>query len=193
MKPEHSDFADPSVFERHQNYLRLHAQVQIAARYQAKIDPSDIVQQTLVKAYRHRDKLDGRTEPEVRAYLLEVLRTILINEIRHFRRAMRDVGREQPLAVGEASSVCLDRWLQARCPSPSHVASVEELSGRVVAALRVLDPEERAVVVLKYWHEMTLEAIGIVLERNATFAARRLASALRRLRGVAGLDALGAG
>ena len=63
--------------ESFREYLRLLARMNMDPRLQAKVDPSDLVQQTLLKAHEKQDQFRGRTEAERAAWL----RTILANQM----------------------------------------------------------------------------------------------------------------
>jgi len=56
------------AFERYRAYLHLLARLQLDRRLQAKVDASDIVQQTLVQALRGWSEFRGQTEAEVAAW-----------------------------------------------------------------------------------------------------------------------------
>jgi RNA polymerase sigma-70 factor (ECF subfamily) len=59
----------PLHLERFWSYLRLLAQLQLDPRLRGKLDPSDIVQQTLVRAFQGRDGLRTQGEAAVAAWL----------------------------------------------------------------------------------------------------------------------------
>src|SRR2546421_12543582 len=87
-------------------YLRLLAGLHLDPRLQAKLDPSDLVQQTLLQAYQARGQFRGQSEGELLAWLRQILARALANAARDLGRAKRDVARERPLgaAVEESSA-----------------------------------------------------------------------------------------
>ena len=56
--------------ERHRPYLTLLARAHLSPRHQAKLDSSDIVQQTLLNAFAKRDQF--RVEPKPPRLMLEL-------------------------------------------------------------------------------------------------------------------------
>src|SRR5437660_8973435 len=102
------------ALERFRDYLRLLARLQLDPRLQGKLDASDLVQQTLLKAHQARGQFRGRTFAEQAAWLRQILANTLANAVRDLARAKRDVGRERSLEDGLAdSSARLEAWLAA--------------------------------------------------------------------------------
>src|SRR5262249_30925242 len=101
-----------AALERYRSYLRLLARLHLGPRLQAKLDPSDLVQQTLLKAVQGFGQFRGQGEAALAAWLRQILAHTLANAVRDLTRARRDVGRERSLEADlDASSARLENWL----------------------------------------------------------------------------------
>src|SRR5687767_11133746 len=83
--------------ERYRDYLRLLARLQLPAQLQNKLDPSDLVQQTLLRAFERLEQLRGQTDAEVAAWLRQILASILANAVRDLGRQKRNAALERSL------------------------------------------------------------------------------------------------
>src|SRR5262245_22010649 len=81
----------------YRNYLRLLAATAVDGRILTKVDPSDVVQETLLKACRDFAQFRGTTEQEWLGWLRKILAHTLADLGRHYRSARRDVGQERSL------------------------------------------------------------------------------------------------
>src|SRR5687768_12300894 len=83
--------------ERFRSYLLLLARAQLDPRLQPKLGGSDVVQQTLLEAYRDANQFQGTDSAQLAAWLRQILARNLLNVARDFDRHKRDVHREQSL------------------------------------------------------------------------------------------------
>ncbi len=170
-------------WERFRAYLRLLARLHLDQRLQGKLDASDLVQQTMLEAYRSRDKLAGRSEGEVLAWLRQALAHQMAHAVRDLGRAKRDVGRERSLEAALAeSSAHLEQWLAAEQSSPSDQAQRHEWSVRLAAELETLPEPQREAIVLHYWQSWSLARIAEQMGRTPAAVAGLLQRGLRTLR-----------
>jgi RNA polymerase sigma-70 factor (ECF subfamily) len=124
----------------------------------------DIAQETLVRAWRHRDRLD-ESHGSVRAWLFTVARNIAIDQWRS-RRAQSE------LPVAEVPD------------GTSHDDGTDGLllSWLVAEALRTLTPEHRAVLLECYYRGASVAEAAARLDIPAGTVKSRTHYALRALR-----------
>jgi len=85
------------------HYLLLVATQELTPTLQVKVSPSDIVQETMMKAVGNFLRFQGHTHEELLAWLRCTLRNNVINARMHFEASKRQIDREIPLteATGE--------------------------------------------------------------------------------------------
>jgi RNA polymerase sigma-70 factor (ECF subfamily) len=171
------------LLESFREYLRLLARLQLDPRLRSKLDPSDVVQQTLLEAYQKRDQFRGKSEAEWLAWLRQALAHNLADALRAFSQANRDVGRERSLeAAIEASSCRLAAFLAAEQSSPSQQAERHERAVRLAEALAALPDNNREALVLHYCESWPLADIASHLGRTPAAVAGLLKRGLKQLR-----------
>jgi RNA polymerase sigma-70 factor (ECF subfamily) len=171
------------LLEKFRDYLRLLARVQLDPRLRGKLDPSDVVQQTLLEAYQKREQFAGATEAEWLAWLRAALAHNLADALRAFGRARRDVARERPLAeAADESSRRLEAWLAAEQSSPSQRAERHERAVALAAALATLPDDNREALVLHYCEGLPLAEIARRLGRTPAAVAGLLKRGVKQLR-----------
>jgi RNA polymerase sigma-70 factor (ECF subfamily) len=163
--------AQEELFERYRHYLRLLAQTQLGRYLQAKCDPSDLVQQTLLEAYRDFGHFTGCREPELLAWLRQILAHNLCNEARRFtaqqRNAAREVSLEQMQAGLEHSSAVLGRCLAADTPAPSQAAAERERAVLLADTLARLPADYQTVLLLRVFEGLSAEEVAKRMKRTA--------------------------
>ena len=175
---------EPARLERFRDYLRLLAEMHLDRRLQAKLDASDVVQQTLLEAHRDLDKFRGQSDEELAAWLRQALVHNLANAARDFARAKRDVRRERSMQDALDHSSCrLEAWLTSGDSSPSHRADRNEQLQLLANAMAELSPAQREVVVLRYLHGWAVADVATHIGRSTPAVAGLLHRALLQLRG----------
>jgi RNA polymerase sigma-70 factor (ECF subfamily) len=169
--------------ERFRDYLRLLARLQVDARLQAKLDASDVVQQTLLQAHEHQDQFRGRSDEELAAWLRTILANTLAAATRRFATDARDLRREQSLHDRLAeSSARVESWLAAEQSSPSErVMRVEELV-RLAGALARLPDDYRQVIELHHLKGRTVAEVATLTNRTKRAVVGLLFRGQKKLR-----------
>jgi RNA polymerase sigma-70 factor, ECF subfamily len=175
----------PETLERYRSYLRLIARLHIPAPLKGKLEPSDVVQDTLVKALQHLDQFRGRTEAELAGWLRQILANSLTNAARNLRRSKRDAGREVPLEqqVNE-SSARMEAFLGADQSSPSQAACRNEGLRQLAAAIEGLPDAQREAVTLYHLQQWSIDRVAEHLQRTPAAVAGLIKRALKHIRTV---------
>lgn len=140
--------------------------------------PSDIAQETALRAFKSFSKFEGTTEGEWLSWLRSILDTTVTQSFRDASRQKRDARGAVPLDSPEAALVpAADR-------SPSHAASLAEAWQTMYTHIFQLPPEQREAIWLCHLKE--LPVADVAKRMGKTDAA--VAGLLRR-----GLLALKAG
>lgn len=168
--------------EQFRSYLRLLAESQLPVGLRGKVDGSDIVQQTMLQAHQAREQFRGSTDAERAAWLRTILANVLWGLLRHYGRDCRDLSREQSLVGIEHSSIRLEALLASDSSSPSQNMHRLELAAQLAGAMMELGEEQRQVILLKYWHDRSLNEMAAELGKSPEAIAGLLYRGLRQLR-----------
>jgi RNA polymerase sigma-70 factor (ECF subfamily) len=172
------------LLELYRNYLALLARLQIGRPLQGKVDASDLVQETFLRAHLAFAQFRGHTEAELLGWLRQILLSQLVNHVRHYRGRRRDLRRERDLAAAlEQSSRHLDAGLFAQLSSPSQQAARREQAVLLADALGRLPDDYREVIVLRHLEGLTFAEVAARLGRSVDSVDKLWVRALARLRG----------
>ncbi len=156
------------LLELYRNYLRLVARAMIGQALRVRLDASDLVQETFLKAHREFRQFLGTSEPELTAWLRQILVHTLANQARHHRRRGRDYHRDEPLEVLlERSSSGVQRALAAPLSSPSSIVSRREQAVLLADALEKLPADYREVFLMRNLEHVPFEEIAVRMGRTA--------------------------
>src|SRR5262245_11415311 len=153
--------------DRYREYLRLLARLQLDPRLRGKVDPSDVAQQTLLRAYEGLAEFRWQGEAQLAGWLRKILANVLAGMARRFATAARDVALERSLESSlDSSSLKLEALLAADQSSPSENAVRQEDLLRLAEALARLPEEQRTAVELKHFHGLPVAVISEEMGRS---------------------------
>jgi RNA polymerase sigma-70 factor (ECF subfamily) len=162
-------------------YLLAVAKHALPPDLQGKVGPSDLVQDTLLKAQQEFHRFDGATESQLLAWLRAILLNHAANCARRFATDMRAVGREVALDANNSREAWAN-CASAPGPSPSEAFLAQERDEALEEALTQLPEHYRQVVQRHNQENLSFEDIGRLTGQTADAVRKIWVRALRRLR-----------
>jgi RNA polymerase sigma-70 factor (ECF subfamily) len=169
-----------ALLTRHREQLRAFIDFHLDPRVRARLDPSDVVQETQLEVVRRMDDFLSRQPMPFHLWVRKTAYERLLRARRDHRlRARRSVEREA--AWPDRSSVLLARPLLDARPSPSSLLQAKELAERVGRAVAELAEADREILLLRDADELPYEEIACLLDIEPAAARKRYGRALIRL------------
>jgi RNA polymerase sigma-70 factor (ECF subfamily) len=186
------DAARDELLERYRGRLRRMVAVRFDPRLAARVDPSDVVQETLAEAAVLLDRYLHERPLPFYPWLRQMAQRRLVElHRRHVRAHRRTVTREEGAAGWpDGSAVALAERLIGRLSSPSAQLHREERRARVRTALAALPETDREVLVLRVLEGLSTRETAAVLNASEVAVRSRQVRALERLKALLGPDLL---
>jgi RNA polymerase sigma-70 factor (ECF subfamily) len=172
----------------HRQRLRQMIALRLDRQVQARLDPSDVVQETLAEAARRLADYARQRPLPFYPWLRQLAWDRLVQlHRRHVRAGKRTVRREQAeLLLSEESALALADRLVSRGSSPSARLHRSEQRRRVQAILAQLAEADREVLVLRYLEHLSTPELAAILGLTPAGVKTRQLRALQRLRDLLG-------
>ena len=175
------------LLESYRNYLALLAGAKIDAKLKPRIAVSDLVQETMLGAYRDFEQFRGSTEGQLLAWMRQILiHRLHVYVQQHVLAAKRDVRREVALGPWRAALDRSSMHLQAGFADPgrSPLSAVVQREGRQQLSdlLAELPEDQQRVVILRNLHGKPFEEIGRSLNRSSGAVRMLWLRAIKQLR-----------
>jgi RNA polymerase sigma-70 factor, ECF subfamily len=172
-----------SLLAHYDPYLYLLAQRRLGRQVQARVDPADIVQQTLLEAQRDLPAFRGQDEAAFLAWLTRILQHNVSQALQQHlvakkRSTLHEYSLDEPRPTGQA----LGESLASDQSTPSQRAMRGEAAVRLAQAIRLLPHDQQEAVRLRHLEGCTLREIAESLDRSELAAAGLIKRGLQRLR-----------
>src|SRR5215831_10622613 len=176
------------LVERHRDRLERMVRLRMDRRPQGRVDAADVVQEAYLAL---RGKFPQYSaDPRLPFFLwlrLEVGQKLVDLHRLHLGTKMRDAGQEVSLhrgALPQVTSLSLAEHLLGKLTTASQAAMRVELKLRVQEALNGMDAQDREVLILRHFEELSNAEAAEVLGIKPSAAVNRYVRALKRLRDV---------
>ncbi len=172
------------LFAAYADYLRSLASQRLGCKLGGRVSPSDLVQETLLAAWRDFSSFRGEDAPQFSVWL----RTILLRKISaavalHLKTSKRDVQREFHVSALLGSSVGeVTKGLRGRDETPSTIASLGEDVQLIQRLLSSLPDEYRKVIQWRNLDGIQFSEIAVRIGKTSGAARLVWLRAIRMLR-----------
>ncbi len=177
------DSAREQLFEKCRAYLGFVARAQVESWLQAKVDASDLVQQTMLEAHRGLAGFRGDTEGEWLAWLRQILTHNAADYVRRYRgTAKRQARREVPLYGPTATGSREDnRDPSDPGESPSQLVMRREHEIQLADAVSKLADDYQEVIMLRNLQRLPFDEVARRMGRSRPAVQMLWLRALRKL------------
>lgn len=171
------------LLERYRNYLRYVAQRRIDPKMQARVDASDVVQQTFLEAQRDLQSFRGEVEQELAVWLRRILEHNVSESIeRHLTTQKRSAKREQSMDDSRGKGMAMRARLPSEQSTPSQKVMRGEDAAMLARAVAELPPDQAEAVRLRHFEGYSLKDLAKHFERSEVAVAGLLKRGLQGLR-----------
>jgi RNA polymerase sigma-70 factor (ECF subfamily) len=168
------------LFARHRPYLRQLVELRLDPKLRTRVDPSDVVQEAHLEAFRRLNAFLRERPMPFRLWLRQIAYDRTLKAWRHHRgTARRAAGREVPLP--ERSSLVFAKQLLAGGSTPSQSLDRRELAQRLRRAMAQLPPADREVILMRHFEGLSNQEVGCLLGMDPATVSKRHGRAMLRL------------
>ena len=175
------------LLERYYERVRRITRIRMSSRLQRLTDPEDVVQRSFLVAVRELGTLQVTTSGSLIQWLTRIVENQIRDAVRYHGAQSRDPDLEVPLQAGDSLTHTAPEPAAA-VPTPSRLASDEEIKAIYDECVEQLPDDQREVLLLRDYAGLDWPAIAKELGRpNITATQKhyyrsqlRLASLLRQ-------------
>jgi RNA polymerase sigma-70 factor (ECF subfamily) len=186
MLVERAKSGDASAFEelfkRHRVRLRKAIAIRMDRRVAARVDASDVIQETYMEAFRRFPNYLKQEKLPFYTWIYWIASQKLIGvHRRHLGAEKRSVQYEAPHMPVDSSAELVS-GLIGRLPSPSPELARKELAERLRMALGYLSTTERDLILWRHFENLSARDIARLLDITEAATYKRYVRAVEHLR-----------
>ncbi len=177
------------LFQLCRSYLGLIARAQVETWLQVKVDASDLVQETMLEAYRDFDRFEGESGKQWMAWMRKILSNNVADYVRQYRgTAKRQVRREVRFQDPADSAADARGAPEPAAPDPTPSQEFLRIDDelRVAAALGRLPPDYQEVILLRNLRRLPFNEVAEQMGRSRPAVQMLWMRAIKRLQEVMG-------
>ncbi len=163
-------------------WLQMIADRELPAPLRGRLEASDVVQQTLLKAWQGEAKFAGSTQEERLAWLRIVLKNTIRDHQRRLMGTQKRLGDREFLGSELAADDDARVDAIAHDPTASAAMIAREAASQLTDTLRRLPEDQRRVIQLRHLEELTHESIANQMGKSTAAVRMLWVRALRNLR-----------
>lgn len=164
-----------ALLQRDLPWIEAFVRKRLGPLLRGKAETVDYVQDAVVEVLRYGPRFVCSDRDRFRALLARIVENTLRDKHDWHRARRRAAERETALP----SESVLD--LDGSAERPSRVCEQREREQWIRLALELIDPDERQVILLREWEQLSFEEIGAKLSCSEEAARKRFTRALPRL------------
>ena len=174
------------LVEKYEGFLEALVRRELGAELRQKVEAEDILQETLLRAFRSIHQFRGHQESSFRSWLGKIAIHAIQAQARHpeGRKADCKVLPLQGRSTGASEQ--LENYLKAEEVSPSKALRRDERFERLERALQTLSPDHRRVIYLARVEGLPIKAVAHEMKRSPEATSMLLLRALEKLKAVFG-------
>jgi len=171
---EGSEPALNRLFEQCGERLLSLIRLRMGAKLRSRMESGDLLNATLLRAFRSFDSLEARNTPSLMAWLGRIAESEIRDEADRLNAQRRDAAKEVPLDsdLGE---------LAAQLRSQTSQLVLSESRARLERAIEQLREEYREIILLRRYEELGFKEIGARLGKSPDACRMLLARAMTAL------------
>jgi RNA polymerase sigma-70 factor (ECF subfamily) len=164
--------------------LRQRARGQLGRRYTARVDTSDVVQETMTQAFQNIQNFRGQTRGEWMAWLQSILAAKARRLRRRHRAEKRSVAQEAP----HSAILAVERAREVKCLLPDQQLLEVERRTELTRALEQLPEPMSEVIVRRIFLQQQFDEVATALNRSPGATRVLWTRAVRKLREILPLE-----